>query len=64
LRFGAGQVLLAAEDRMLAAQRDQPRRVLAQPHIGRVPVEPGDLVVLAVGVVVAALGPAHLVAAE
>src|SRR5215472_8871688 len=49
---------------MRAAQRYQPRGVLAQPHISGVPVEPGDLVVLAVGVVVTALGPAYLVAAE
>ena len=32
--------------------------------VGRGPVEPGDLVVLAVGVVVALLGAAHLVPAE
>ena len=43
---------------------DQPARELEQAAIDVLPVEPGDLVVLAVGVVVALLGPADLVAAE
>ena len=50
---------------MRAAQRDQPlRRTRAAPGRRRVPVEPGDLVVLALGVVVAALRAPDLVAAE
>ena len=46
-----------------AADR-QPSAQLLEVLVDVVPVEPGDLVVLAVGVVVAALGAAELVAAE
>ena len=51
---------------MLVPERDQPAREVEQPLAGLVdlPVEPGDLVVLAPGVVAAALRAAHLVAAE
>ena len=49
---------------MPVPQRDQLRGEVAQLQIRIGPVPPGDLVVLAVGVVVALLGPADLVAAE
>ena len=49
---------------MLAPQPDQPPGAVAQVLVRVDPVEPRDLVVLAVGVVVASLGAAHLVAAE
>ena len=54
------------QDRMRAPQPDQPPRELEQPAppIVELPVGPGDLVVLAVGVVVAALGAPDLVAAQ
>ena len=51
----------------VAAQRDQPlreRRAARAALVVELPVEPGDLVVLAPGVVVAALRAAELVAAE
>jgi hypothetical protein len=53
-----------AEDRVGAPERHQPPGEGQQVLVGPGPVEPGDLVVLAVGVVVAALGAAQLVAAE
>ena len=66
LALAPGQELAAAEDRVGLAQLDQAlgelevlALALAQP-----PLEPGDLVVLAPGVVVAVLGAAELVAAE
>src|SRR5207244_9479243 len=56
----------AVEHRVVAAELGQPGG--EREEVGVVvlegPVEPGDLVVLAVGVVVAALAAAHLVAAE
>src|SRR5208283_4659223 len=67
LQFGcfcAGKETAAAEDRVGLAEGDEPFGVVLQLSVGLGPVEPGDLVVLAVGVVVAALGPAHLIAAE
>src|SRR5579884_3658770 len=51
------------EDGMLASQRDDAARELEQLVVGALPVEPGDLVVLAPRVVVAALAPPELVAA-
>src|SRR4029078_6690329 len=51
----------AAEDRVLAAQTDESDRPVQEILVHRSPVVPGDLVVLAVGVVVAALGAADLV---
>src|SRR6188472_659935 len=54
----------APEDRMLAAELDQPPREREQVRVGGGPVEPRDLVVLAPRVVVAALGTAQLVAPE
>jgi len=63
-RLGAGEEPPAAEDRVLAAQREHPLHVAVQVVVRVRPVEPGDLVVLAVGVVVAVLGAADLVAAE
>ena len=49
---------------MLAPQRDQPSSEFEQLGVGVLPVEPRDLVVLAPGVVVAALRAPELVAAE
>src|SRR5512139_466159 len=45
-------------------QRDQPPRVLEEVAIDVLPVEPGNLVVLAIGVVVALLRTSELVATE
>ena len=55
---------LPAEHRMRGAQRGQPGRELGEHLVvaGVVPVDPADLVVLGVDVVVAALGAAQLVA--
>src|SRR5205807_3874890 len=52
------------EDRMLFAQCGQAPREVEQNEVGVLPVVPGDLVVLAVRVVVAALRAADLVAAQ
>ena len=53
------------EHRVVAAEGDHPRGTKSTNSlVDVVPVVPGDLVVLAVGVVVAALGAAELVAAE
>ena len=54
----------AAEDRVFAAQRDDALHEGEEFPVvgGKIPVHPADLVVLAVGVVVAVLGAAHLVA--
>jgi hypothetical protein len=52
------------EDRVAAAQRDELGGEAQQPTINRRPVKPADLVVLAVGVVVASLGAAELVATQ
>ena len=62
----AHQEAPALQARVLAAQRDEAAREVEQAAAAVVerPVEPGELVVLAVGVVVAALGAAHLVAAQ
>ena len=65
-REGAVEEPAAAEHRVAAAQ---PGQLLGEgeqvPLAGRAgPVHPGDLVVLAVGVVVAALGAADLVAGQ
>ena len=76
-RVQPGQVLRAAADRRPALEQvplpqrgvlaPQPQRGLGdlvdvEPRVVGAPVDPGDLVVLAVGVVVAALGAAALVA--
>ena len=62
----AGEEVGAMEDRMLRAQLDQALRERELPLRAPVepPVDPRDLVVLAVGVVVPALGAGDLVAAE
>ncbi len=54
----------APEHRMVASECHHPTAPLGEVGVDVLPVEPGDLVVLAVGVVVAALGAAELVAAE
>src|SRR5581483_1403243 len=53
----------AAEHRVLAPQSNEPAGELEEAPVGVVPVVPGELVVLAVGVVVALLCPADLVTA-
>ena len=55
---------LPAEDRVIAAQLDEPGGELGKLLVGLncVPVDPGQLVVLAVDVVVSLLGAAPLVA--
>ena len=62
----AGEERAAADVRLAAAERDQ--RLHEAEHLGvaldQPPVEPTDGVVLAVGVVVAALGAADFVAGE
>src|SRR5581483_4104837 len=52
------------EYRMIAAKPDEPAGEGQQIDVGSLPVEPGQLVVLAVGIVVALLRAADLVAAE
>ena len=47
---------------MLLVQMDQVRRETDQVLVGALPVQPADGVVLVVGVVVALLGAAHLIA--
>jgi len=61
-RLGIGKAL--AEDPQPLSQGEQPAGVVQELSLAlpELPIHPGDLVVLAVGVVVAALGPAHLVA--
>src|SRR5438067_12832902 len=54
----------ALEHGMLAPQLREPARVLEQDLVAMLPVVPGRLVVLAVGVVVAPLRASDLVAAE
>src|ERR1035441_7839673 len=61
---GGGQETVAAEDRVGSPQRDQVLGDPQQAGVGGGPVDPGDLVVLAVRVVVPVLGPAQLIAAE
>ena len=57
----------AAKNRMFVPELDQPpgeleeRLLLFVPFL---PIEPAELIVLAIGVVVAVLGPAEFVAAE
>ena len=63
-RLGADEEATATEHRMGVAQRDQATGEGEEIVVDVRPVEPGDRVVLAVGVVVAALGAAELVAAE
>ncbi len=58
----AGEEPLAAERRVVAAQPDHRGGEVEQRPVDLVPVHPADLGVLGVGVVVAALGAAHLVA--
>jgi len=53
-----------AKDGMGSAQGDEPAREVEQWLVDVVPVEPGELRVVAVGVVVAGLGAAQLVSAE
>src|SRR5207248_6024866 len=54
------------EHGMFAAQRGQARDVVGQVLVvaGAIPVHPGDLVVLAIAVVVATLCPAELIAVQ
>ncbi len=68
-RFGgAMQKTGAAQHRMRLAECDKSRDIRGERRIVRpgrgVPVEPGDAIVLAIGVVVAALGHAELVAGQ
>src|SRR5207302_7805552 len=56
--------VLAAQHRLGVAQREHAAGELEHRAVDRRPVDPGDLVVLAVGVVVAPLGAAQLVAVE
>ena len=63
-RFGSRQEAAAPEHRMAPSQRDQLFRVLEQVGVDVGPIEPTDVVVLAVGVVVALLGTPELIAAE
>ena len=58
----AGQELVAGEHRMSASEVVQCRNEIHQRAVGMVPVDPGDVVVLRVGVVVAQLRAAELVA--
>jgi len=51
-----------SQHRMGLAERDEPGDEREQRAVGRLPVDPGDLVVLAVGVVVAALRAPEFVA--
>ncbi len=60
----AGEEPLAAEGRVLLPKPDQRRGELRQRPVGLVPVHPGDLGVLRVGVVVAVLGATELVAVQ
>src|ERR1700724_3343219 len=66
--MAAVQETTEAQDPIGAAERYQARNErgqrLALRRLGLLPIEPGNLVVLAVGVVVAALGAAELVATE
>ena len=55
---GIGQVAATAQHRVRPAHSDRPAGVGGQAGVGGVPVEPGRQVVLAIGVVVAALGAA------
>ena len=61
-----GEEPAAAEDRVVAAQLDEPLRERDEVELVlvEVPVDPRDLVVLAVAVVVAALGAPELVAVQ
>ena len=61
---GAPEEPLAAEGRVLVPQPRHGRGELDQRLVGVVPVHPGDLAVLRVGVVVALLGAAELVAVQ
>ena len=54
----------APEHRMVMSECHHPSAPLGEVGVDVFPIEPGDLVVLAVGVVVAALGASELVAAE
>ena len=63
-RFGSGEETAAAEHRVLLAEGDEPAGEVLQLSVGLGPVDPGDLVVLAVSVVVALLSSAELVAAQ
>ena len=65
----AVQELVAAQDGILVPQAREPAdegrsAACRRSRLGERPVEPGDLVVLAIGVVVALLGAAELVAGE
>ena len=60
----AAEVAPPPQHGVVAAQRDEAASEVDQILVNVLPVVPGDLVVLAVGVVVAALGAAGLVAAE
>ena len=61
---GAGEEALAVEGRVLGAQLGDRRGELDERLVGPVPVDPADLAVLGVGVVVAVLGAAELVAVQ
>src|ERR1039457_835257 len=58
----AGEEIPPAEHRVAAPQRDHPRNKPEHRLVEMLPVDPRDLVVLAVGVVVAALRATDLVA--
>ncbi len=57
-----GQEVVVRQRRVPLPEIDQRRNIVDQRAIGLFPVEPGDLVVLGIGVVVALLGAAKLVA--
>jgi MFS family permease len=62
--LGSGQETAAAEHGVGPAEGDNPFGESQQLGVGRGPVKPGNLVVLAIRVVVSLLGPAYLIAAE
>jgi len=58
-----GTVKVTGSD-VCAAERDEPAGECGQVDVGAVPVDPGDRVVLAVGVVAATFGTAEFVTGE
>src|SRR5258708_22046042 len=66
LAFGhaTGEPSAAAKNRMLAAKLDQPTRELDQLGVRVHPIDPRNRIVLAIRIVVAALGTSELVAGE
>src|SRR5262249_25818229 len=62
---GAAQKIVpSAKDGVRMTQRDQTRRERQELAVGVFPIDPGDLIVLTVRVIVATLRAADLVAAE